>query len=119
MVAVVVGRLGQLLDGDVRARDVGVAEAQVNDVLLLPAGLVPKLVDDGEDVGGQPVDAPKLHSNLLKPSLRTSSNEATGRHRPASDHYRSVCCGAGGLGTPAPAVGASANRPAPIAPARS
>ena len=41
----------------------------VDDILARVTGLVPQLVDDGEDIRGQPVDATELHCNgLLGPS---------------------------------------------------
>jgi len=57
-------RLGQLLHRDVRARNVGIAEAEVDDVLTGPSRFVSQLVDDREDVGRQPVDAAELHDEL-------------------------------------------------------
>ena len=61
MVARVTGRLGQLLDRDVRARDVGIAEPHVDHVATGAAGLIAQLVDDGEHVGRQSIDPAKLH----------------------------------------------------------
>ena len=58
-VAVVVGlrrRLLQLGDGHVGRRQVGVAEAEVDDVLTGPSQLEGELTDHGEDVGRQPVE---------------------------------------------------------------
>src|SRR5205085_2761476 len=60
VVARVARRLGQLLDRDLGRRDVGVAEAQVDDVFAGPAGGHLQPVDDGEDVGWQRVDPPEL-----------------------------------------------------------
>ena len=53
--------LPQLLDGDRRRRDVGVAEAEVDHVVSLAPQLPLQLVDGREDVGRQVVDAVKLH----------------------------------------------------------
>jgi hypothetical protein len=54
-------RLAQLRDGDVRRRDVGVAEAEVDDVAAFAAQFPLQVVDGCEDVRRQIVDAPKLH----------------------------------------------------------
>ena len=61
MVAGVVRRLRQLLDGQVGRRDVGVAEAEVDDVEPGAARLDLQPVDDREDVRGQACDPPELH----------------------------------------------------------
>src|SRR5581483_3571732 len=55
------GGLAQLLDGEVRRGDVGVAEAEVDHVSAFPPQLSLQLVDGREDVGRQGVDATKLH----------------------------------------------------------
>ena len=60
MVARVQDRLAQLLDRDRRRRDVGVAEAEIDDVLPGPPQLQLQLVDGGEDVRRQRADAAEL-----------------------------------------------------------
>ena len=61
----VIGRpergLPQLLDGDRRRREIGVAEAEVDHIVSLVPQLPLQLVDGREDVGRQVVDAVKLH----------------------------------------------------------
>ena len=67
MVARVVGGLGELADGHVGRGQVRVAEAEVDDV---PPGSPRRrlqVVDGGEDVGRQPVDAAELHRGSLRP----------------------------------------------------
>ncbi len=56
------GSLGELLHGDVRRRDVRVAEAQVDDVPACPTCLDLQVVDDREDVRRQVLDSPELHA---------------------------------------------------------
>src|SRR5581483_10704214 len=53
-------RLAQLLDGDLRRRHVGVAEAEVDDVLAGPAKLELEPLHLRERVRGERVDAPEL-----------------------------------------------------------
>ena len=55
------GRLGELLDRDLGRGDVGIAEAEVDDVDAAPARVDLELVDDLEDVGREAGDAPELH----------------------------------------------------------
>ena len=62
MVARVVGRLGELLDGELGRREVGVAEAEVDDVVAGAPQLEREVADDREDVRRQVVDAPELHA---------------------------------------------------------
>src|SRR5205823_12932670 len=71
VVAGVPGRLGQLVDGDLRRRDVRVAEPEVDDVLPGPTGGQLPGVDGGEDVGRQRVDPAELHTShgTSEPSL--------------------------------------------------
>ena len=54
-------RLGELAHGDVRGRDVGVAESQVDDVPTCSPCLDLEVVDDREHVRRQCRDAPELH----------------------------------------------------------
>ena len=61
MVAGVVRRLGQLLDRDVGRGQVGVAEAEVDDVGAGSPRLDLQPVDDGEDVRRQVRDPAELH----------------------------------------------------------
>ena len=82
VVARVVGGLGQLADGHVGRGQVGVAEAEVDDV---PAGSPRRrleVVDGGEDVGRQPVDPAELHRRSLRPGSRASRRWAARRPRP-------------------------------------
>ena len=62
----VVGRLAhgldQLLDHVRRARPVGVAHREVDDVLARPAGLELQVADDVEDVRREPLDAWEVHA---------------------------------------------------------
>ena len=53
--------LAQLLDGDLRRGDVGIAEAEVDHVAALAPQLPLQLVDGREDVRRQLVDPVKLH----------------------------------------------------------
>jgi hypothetical protein len=55
------GRLAQLVDGHVGRRQIGVAEAEVDDVLAVAPKIDLEPVDDGEDVRGKRRDAPELH----------------------------------------------------------
>ena len=57
----VVGGLGELLDRDVGARQVGVPEAEVDDVAPVGARVSLQAVDLSEDVRGQARDAAELH----------------------------------------------------------
>ncbi len=61
MVASVLGRFGQFVDRHLRRRDVGIAEAEVDDVLTGAARLVLQLVDLSEHIWGQIADAAELH----------------------------------------------------------
>ena len=61
MVGGLEGRLAELLDGDFWRRDVGVAEAEVDDVASVVPQLALQLVDGREDVRRQVVDPVKLH----------------------------------------------------------
>jgi hypothetical protein len=61
VVARVAGRLGELVDRDDRRRDVGVPEAEVDDVAPGPPRLRLQRVDDREDVRRQTRDAAELH----------------------------------------------------------
>ena len=60
VVARVARRLGQLLDRDLGRRDIGVAEAQIDDVVARAAGRHLQAVDDREDVRRQRVDTAEL-----------------------------------------------------------
>ncbi len=95
VVPAVAGGLGQLLDGDLGGRDVGVPEAQVDHVLAGPPGRDLQVVDDGKDVRRQPGDAPERvvvegheqrgYRRLLT-SLGTMFRAARGRaRRPVGD----------------------------------
>ena len=53
--------LAQLLDGDRRRREIGVAEAEVDHIVSFAPQLPLQLVHGREDVGRQVVDAVKLH----------------------------------------------------------
>ena len=53
--------LAQLLDGDRRRREIGVAEAEVDHIVSFVPQLPLQLVHGREDVGRQVVDAVKLH----------------------------------------------------------
>ena len=55
-------RLGQLLDGDVRGREVGVPEPEVDHVLALVAKVGRQRRDVREDVRRERVDPPELHA---------------------------------------------------------
>ena len=87
MVARVVGGLGQLVHRDVGRGQVGVAEAEVDDV---PAGSPRhrlEVVDGGEHIGRQPVDPAELHRASLRPArapLRTSPLRPSRRAAAAS-----------------------------------
>src|SRR5690606_32645294 len=61
VVARVLGGLGELVDRDLRARQVRVAEAEVHDVAPRSACLDLEPVDDREDVGRQTGDPAELH----------------------------------------------------------
>ena len=61
----VAGRLGQLVDRDLGRRQVGVAEAEVDDVVAGAPSLDLQRVDDREDVRRQPVDAAELHAGSV------------------------------------------------------
>ena len=80
VVAGVVRRLAQLVDRQRGRRDVGVAEAQVDDVHAGSPGLDLQTVDDREDVRGQPGDAAKLHV----PTVVGASGGPWGRFRGSS-----------------------------------
>ena len=67
VVAGVVYRLGQLLDGHVGRRDVGVAEPEVDDVVAGSTRLQLQLVDLGEDVRRKSVYPSKLHRVDVSP----------------------------------------------------
>ena len=74
----VVDRLGQLLDGDVGRRQVGVAEPEVDHVDAGPPGLDLQRVDDGEDVRRQRGDPAELHGghgSRRGSGLRTPSGD--------------------------------------------
>ena len=61
VVARVLRRLAQLVDGDLRRGDVGVAEAQVDHVRTCSPCVDLQTVDDREDVRGQVGDPAELH----------------------------------------------------------
>ena len=69
MVAGVARRLGQFLYGDRGARDVRVAETEVDHVVSGVASLVPQLVDGCEHIRRQPIDTAELHGALLDSDL--------------------------------------------------
>jgi hypothetical protein len=56
-----VGGLGQLLHGQGGRRQVGVAEAEVDDVATGSTGLELQRVDLREDIRGQSVDPSEFH----------------------------------------------------------
>jgi hypothetical protein len=61
MIAEVVGRLGELVDRKIRRGEVGVAEAEIDDVRPASTPLDLQAVDDREDVGRQRGDPSELH----------------------------------------------------------
>ena len=61
VIAGVAGRLAQLVYRDLRRRQVGVAEPEVDDVGALVAELDLQVVDDREDVGREAVDPAEVH----------------------------------------------------------
>ncbi len=61
MVLRVAGRLGEFGHGDVRARQVGVAKAKVDDVTAVGARLGLQSIDLGKDVRRQTRNAAELH----------------------------------------------------------
>ncbi len=65
VVARVLGGLAKLLHGDLRRREVGIPEAEVDDVLAGAPQLQLELVDLGEDVRRQARDAPELHQPVF------------------------------------------------------
>ncbi len=74
VVPLLAGRLLELRDRDLGRRDVGVAEAEVDDVLARPPQVELELVRDREDVRRQRADAAELHPTTL---------DARGRRSPA------------------------------------
>ena len=74
VVAGVAGRLAELVHRDVRRGQVGVAEAEVDDVGAVVAELDLQIVDDREDVGGKAVDATELHRMKLTGRSTRSSD---------------------------------------------
>ena len=76
VVARVVGGLGQLAHGDVGRGQVGVPEAEVDDVLAGSPRRRLQVVDGGEDVGRQPVDPAELHRGSLRPGPAPPSTRA-------------------------------------------
>ena len=70
----VAGRLAELVDRDLRRRDVRVAEPQVDDVHAGSPSLDLQPVDDGEDVRGHPVDPAELHGSRVLPRPRSVRN---------------------------------------------
>ena len=81
VVARVAHRLDQLLDRDVGRRDVGVAEAEVDDVLAGAPGLDLQRVHDPEDVRRQRVDPAELHSHKGSAACLSASG---GYQRPSA-----------------------------------
>ncbi len=58
------GGLGELVDGDRRRGNVGVAEAEVDHVVAVAPQLAFELVDGRKDVGREIVDASELHGTI-------------------------------------------------------
>ena len=65
MVARILGRLAELLDREVGGGEIGVAEAEVDDVVARAAQLQRQVPDHGEDVRRQAVDPAELHRASL------------------------------------------------------
>ena len=74
-----VRRLAELLDGDLRRGDVGVAEAEIDHVRPCPPCLDLQPVDDREDVRRQVGDAAELHRGQ-RYSAPTRATRAARRH---------------------------------------
>ena len=81
VVARVAHRLDQLVDGDVGRRDVGVAEAEVDDVVPGAPGLDLQGVDDPEDVRRQRVDPAELHLTVTPLVIRSPHGLRSGPQR--------------------------------------
>ena len=82
VVARVLGGLAELLDRDLRRREVGVPEAEVDDVFAGPPQLQLEPVDLREDVRRQAGDAPELHQPVFRsaaaiPAMERSSGRRT------------------------------------------
>ena len=63
---------------------IGIAHPEIDDVLASGAGLGLEVVDDGEDVGGEPLDPVEVvHENLaqnhtlIEPKLSTNREDGT------------------------------------------
>ena len=72
----VVDGLGQLLDGRVGRRQVGVAEPEVDDVATGSTGRQLQRLDVREDVRGQAVDPSELHRARLVPTCAPARRRA-------------------------------------------
>lgn len=71
MIARIAYRLGQLLDRDRRARQIRIAEPEVDDVSAFTPSLKFQRVDDGEHVRRQAGDTTEFHwRRLAKPVHR-------------------------------------------------
>ena len=87
MVARVLGRFRQLLDRELGRGQIGVAEAEVDDVLAGPAQLEREVADRREDVRRQAVDAAELHgSSLASGSGRDGGGQGGSEARSDGDH---------------------------------
>ncbi len=67
MVARILGRLHQFLNGNFGRRQIRVPEAEVDDILTASPGLDLERIDDGENVRWKTIDPAKIHHvNLLR-----------------------------------------------------
>ena len=94
-------RLAQLLDGDLRRRNIGVPEAEVDDVFACAPQLELQPLDLGERVRGERIDSAEVHSRLILPlcqcdrlevlRLSLSAESATAFHDRAPTRLRAGC----------------------------
>ena len=77
MVARVLRRFGELLDGELGRGEIGIAESEIDDVCTGTPELERELADDRQDVRRQVVDAAKVHAlslALIRPARAPTSH---------------------------------------------
>ncbi len=72
----IVGRLGELLDREIGGGEIGVAEAEIDDVVAGAPKLERQVANHREDVRRQVVDAAKVHCVSLDEALALHAGEA-------------------------------------------
>jgi hypothetical protein len=90
----ILGGLDELGDDVLRRRHVGVAHAEVDDVLAAGSRLRLQVVDDREDVGGQTLDPIEVvHRSVSSPAMIQNGEAASQRMDDLSMSYAPLAPG--------------------------